>query len=107
MGTEINNVACLIFGAMLHLYTQKGEEAIKKLNFQEYLRGTALCIRRLVISTEGCIKLTSNDTYFVDSWFSSLKTYEEIEAAGVDYCGPVKTSHKDFCLAKLEKLMKD
>ena len=26
--------------------------------------------------------------------------------AGVDYCGPVKTSHKVFCLATLEKLMK-
>ena len=28
-------------------------------------------------------------------------------AAGVDYCGPVKTRHKGFCLATLEKLMKD
>ena len=27
-------------------------------------------------------------------------------AAGVDYCRPVKTSHKRFCLATLEKLMK-
>ena len=27
-------------------------------------------------------------------------------AAGVDYCRPVKTSHKIFCLATLEKLMK-
>ena len=28
-------------------------------------------------------------------------------ASGVNYCGPVKTSHKGFCLAMLEKLMKD
>ena len=28
-------------------------------------------------------------------------------AAGVDYCGPVKKGHKGFCLATLEKLMKD
>ena len=28
-------------------------------------------------------------------------------AAGVNYYGPVKTSHKGFCLATLEKLMKD
>ena len=28
-------------------------------------------------------------------------------AQGVDYCRPVKTSHKGFCLATLEKLMKD
>ena len=26
--------------------------------------------------------------------------------AGVNYCGPVNTSHKGFCLATLEKLMK-
>ena len=25
----------------------------------------------------------------------------------VDYCGPMKTSQKGFCLATLEKLMKD
>ena len=29
-----------------------------------------------------------------------------MEAEGVDYCGPVKTSHKGFCLATLENLMK-
>ena len=28
-------------------------------------------------------------------------------AQGVDYCGPVKMSHKGFCLVTLEKLMKD
>ena len=26
--------------------------------------------------------------------------------AGVNYCGPVKTNHMGFCLAKLDKLMK-
>ena len=28
-------------------------------------------------------------------------------AKRVDYCGPVKTSHKVFCLATLEKLIKN
>ena len=28
-------------------------------------------------------------------------------AARVYYCGPVKTSHKVFCLATLENMMKD
>ena len=51
--------------------------------------------------------LTSNDTYFSDSWFSSIKTSEEVMAVGVDYCGTVKTSHKCFCLATLENLMKN
>ena len=69
--------------------------------------GTAACMKRLAISTKRCGQLTSNDTYFVDSWFSSVKTAEEVAAAGVNYCGPVKTSHKGFCLALLENLMKD
>ena len=46
-------------------------------------------------------------TYFADSWFSYIKTAEEMAAAGVNYCIPVKTIHKGFCLATLEKLMKD
>ena len=29
-----------------------------------------------------------------------------MEAADVDYCGPVKTSHEVFCLTTLEKLIK-
>ena len=64
-------------------------------------------MKRLAISTKGCGQLTSNDTYFVDSWFSSVKTAEEMAAAGVDHCMLVKTRHKGFCLAKLENLMKD
>ena len=64
-------------------------------------------MKRLAIDTKGCGKLTSNDTYFDDSWFISIKTAEDMAAAGVDYCGPVKTSHKVFCLTTLEKLIKD
>ena len=43
----------------------------------------------------------SNDTYFSDSWFRGVKTAEEAMAEGVDYCGPVKTTHKGFCLDTL------
>ena len=46
-------------------------------------------------------------TYFANIWFSSVKTAEEMAAAGVNYCGEVKTIHKGFCLATLEKFMKD
>ena len=66
-----------------------------------------MCMKRLAIANKGCGQLTSNDTYFADSWFSSVKTDEEMAATGVNYCGPVKTNHKGFCLATLEKLMKD
>ena len=65
-----------------------------------------MCMKRIYISTKGCVQLTPNDTYFSDSWFIYVKTTEEAIAAGVGYCGPVKTSHKGFCLATLEKLMK-
>ena len=35
-----------------------------------------------------------------------MKTAEEVMAEGVDYCGPVKTIHKRFCLDTLEKIMR-
>ena len=101
LGTEMKNVACSMLGRMLHLDIQKGKEAMKKSKSQSVLGGTAVFMKRLAIYTKGCGQLTSNDTYFSDSWFSSVNTAEEMAAAGVDYCGPVKTSHKGFCLAKL------
>ena len=63
-------------------------------------------MKRIAIDTKGCGQLPSSDNYFADSWFSSVKVSEEMAAAGVDYCGPVKTIHKVF-LATLEKLIKD
>ena len=64
-------------------------------------------MKRLFIDTKGCGQLISNDTYFSDSWFSSVNIYEEAMAIGVNYCGPVKTNHKGFYLDMLENLMKD
>ena len=107
LGTEMKNVACSRLGTMLRLDIQKGKEAMKTSKFQNVLGGTTACMKRLAIATKGCGQLTSNYTYFAYSWFSSVKTAEEMSATGVDYCGPVKTSHKGFCLATLEKLMKD
>ena len=51
--------------------------------------------------------LTSNVTHFSNRWFSGVKTADEAMAEGVDHCGPVKTIHKELCLAALEKFMKD
>ena len=92
---------------MLHLEIQKGKEVMNKSTFQSELGGISACMKRLAITAKGCGQLTSNDTYFANSWFSSVKTAEEMAAAGVDYCGPVKTRNKEFCLATLEKLTKD
>ena len=92
----MKNVACSRLGKMLHLEIQKGKEAMKTSKFQKDIGGTTACMKRLAIATKGCGQLTSNDTYFSDSWFSSLKTSEDMAAAGVDYCGTAMTSHKFF-----------
>ena len=106
LGKEMKNVAFSRLGTMLNLDIQKGEEAMKTSKPQKYLRDTTVCMEKLAIANKGCGQLTSNDTYFADSWLSSVKKSEEAMAAGVDYCGLAKTTHKGFCLAKLEKLMK-
>ena len=80
---------------------------MKTSTFQKFLGGTNACMKRLAIATKGCGQLTSNDTYFSDSCFSSVQTAEEMADAGVDYCGPLNTSHKGFFLATLENFMKD
>ena len=59
-----------------------------------------------MMATKGCGQLTSNYTKFSDSQFIVVKTAEGGMAEVVDYCGPVKTVHKGFCLAKLEQLIK-
>ena len=59
---------------------------------------------RLAIDTKRCGQLISNEKYFAGSWFSSVKTYEEAMAAGVNYCGSAKTSYKGFCLATFRKV---
>ena len=71
--------------------------------FQKYLRGTVACMKILRVSKKGFLQLTSNYNYFADSWFSGVKTAEEAMAAGVGVCEPVKTSHKVFGIATLEK----
>ena len=60
-----------------------------------------MCMNRIAIATKVCGQLTSNETYFSDSWFSSVKSSEEAMSVGVDYCGPEKTSHKSFFLDTL------
>ena len=97
---------CSRLGNMLYLDIQKGKEATKTENFQQQIRGTAAFMKRLMMATKGCVQLTSNDTYFYDSWFSGLETAKEAMAEGVDYCRTVKTIHKVFFLETLEKLIK-
>ena len=64
-------------------------------------------MNRLIMAKKRCGQLASNDTYFADSWFSGVKTSEEVMSEGVYYCGKVDMSHKGFCIYTLEKLMKE
>ena len=91
---------------MLHLDIQKGKDAMKTYIFQIDILVTAEFMNRPMMATKGCGQLTLNNTYFADSWFSGVKMDEEAVAEGVHYCGPVKRSHKGFCLSTLEKLIK-
>ena len=59
------------------------------------------------MATKGCGQLTLNCPYFTDNWFSGIKSAEEAMADGVHYYSMVKTSHKGFCLATLEKLTEE
>ena len=59
------------------------------------------------MDTQGCGQLKSIDTYFYDSWFSVVKIAVELMDEKLYYCRLAKTSHKGFCLATLENLMKD
>ena len=70
---------------MLYPEIRKGKEAMKTSKFTKYLRGTIVRMKRLAIANKGCGQLTSNDNYFSDSWFSSVKTSDEAMAAGVEY----------------------
>ena len=75
---------------------------MKTPEFQQDIRGTADCTNRIMKDTKGCGQLSSNASFFSDSWFSGLKTAEEVNSEGVYYFGPAKTSHKGFFLGTLE-----
>ena len=104
---ELKNLACYRLGTMLYLYIKRGKEAMKTAKFQQHIGGNTSFMKILIMDTKGCGKLTSNDTYFDDSWFSGAKIAVELMFEKVDYCVLVKTSHKGFFLATLENLTKD
>ena len=106
LGTEMENVACSRLGMMLHLEIQKGKEAMKKSQFQNVLGSTTGCMKRIAIATKGCVQLTSNDTYFADSWFSSVKTMRIWQLQESIIAGRWRRATR-FFLDTLDKLTKD
>ena len=57
LDTDINNVACSMLGTMLHIEIQRGKDTMKTLEFQKYLGGTDVCMKRLAIATKWCVRL--------------------------------------------------
>ena len=81
---------------MLHLEIQKGKEAMKTSKFQNFMGGTAACMRRLDIATKGCGQLTSNYTYFADICFIYIKNYKDMAAAGSIIVGQQRRATRGF-----------
>ena len=79
---------------------------MKSSYFQQEIEGRDACRLIIMKATKGCGKISLNDTLFSDSWFSGVKTEEEVNTEGINFCGTLKTSHEGFFLAMLEKLMK-
>ena len=76
---------CSRLGTTLHQDFQRYKKATKMLYFQKDLGDTTACTKRLAIATKGFGQLTSNDNYFSDRCFISVKTAEDMADAGVDY----------------------
>ena len=89
---------------MLYLEIRKGKEAMKSSDFQQQIGWTAATINRTTKATKGFVQMSSKYTFFDDSWFRGVKTAEEEMDEVVDYCRPLKTSHKGFFLDTLKKL---
>ena len=58
----MKSVAFSMLGEMLHLDTQKGEEATKTSGLKKYLGATEAYMKILKMATKGCGQMASNDT---------------------------------------------
>ena len=78
--TELNNFAHSTLGIRLYLKIQKGKAVIKTFGFQKEIRVAVACRKRKIKDKKGCRQLSSKHTFFSDSWFSGVKTYEEVRS---------------------------
>ena len=63
---------------MLYLEIQNGKEATKTGKFQQDIGGNAASTKIIIRIKKGCGKLSSNNTYYDDIWFSGLKTVKGV-----------------------------
>ena len=81
----MNDVEFSRLETILHIGTKKYKESMMTLDFQKYIGGTEVCMKRLTIATKMCVQMTSNNTNFADSSFSGVKTADEGMAVGNNY----------------------
>ena len=74
---------------------------MKQYDFQQQIGGTSNCTKIIIKATKGYSKMSSNDNFFSDRWFSGLKAADDENEEGVDYCKPIKTIQKVFLLDTL------
>ena len=67
---------------------------MKTQQFEYDIGGTADYMKIIMNTTKGWVKMSSNEIFFYDRWFVRVKTAAEANIQVVDYCGPLKTSHK-------------
>ena len=65
------------------------------------------CTKRITKNIKGCVQLSSKYTFFADIWLSVVNIVQQASAELLYYYGTAKTSHKVFCIAALEKLIKE
>ena len=53
LSTEFKTVACSVTGALLFIEVQRGKEGMKKSRYQQELRATAACTKRMMEETKG------------------------------------------------------
>ena len=79
---------------------------MKVSDYQQDVLGTSAWMKKIMEAIKWYVQMSSNDTLFADRLFSGVETAYEENSDWVDYFRPDETSHKGFCLATLEKLMK-
>ena len=87
---------------MLYLVIKKGKEAMKTSGFKQEIIGTAPYMKRLMKEKNGVHQLQGPHTKYAAGFICFVYSKEATGAEGVDYCGPVKTSQNNFCLAMLK-----
>ena len=111
LGTELKTIATKgCNGAMIHAEIQEGKTWMKEKKYFRPYGATVACVLRMVEATKDCGQKGNSqitNLFYGDSWFAGLKTAVAVkELHQSEFVGIVKTSHRQFPKAYIEKEMK-